>query len=326
VPRGIGYAFFRWIAPWLGRGLLITFPVALFGQAPRVSSAEADAIRWIQTAPTPDEKIAAVANLIRSFPNSPFRGPALFQAAQAADQKGDFAAAISYGQQSIQADPLRFDSMLLIAGELAQHTLRGDVDREEKLARAAEYVRQAVDLMPTVSKPVPSMPDATWETFKRSKTAEAHKDLGLIASTRSQWQMAAAEFRFALDMEPTPDPVLMARLGNAYNETKQYGNASAILGEVLMTNNLDPRVRTFAESERKRAELGLDSPAAPNNVPVPEAAVRPPTPTLKLGMSVDQVISILGQPDKSADLGTKQIYFYKNVKVTFVAGKVSDIT
>ena len=33
----------------------------------------------------------------------------------------------------------------------------------------------------------------------------------------------------------------------------------------------------------------------------------------------------LGQPEKIVNLGAKQIYVYKDLKVTFVKGKVSDV-
>jgi hypothetical protein len=33
----------------------------------------------------------------------------------------------------------------------------------------------------------------------------------------------------------------------------------------------------------------------------------------------------LGQPEKIVNLGTKQIYVYKDLKITFVSGKVSDV-
>jgi len=39
----------------------------------------------------------------------------------------------------------------------------------------------------------------------------------------------------------------------------------------------------------------------------------------------DQVKSALGQPEKIVDLGKKQIYVYKDLKVTFVDGKVTDV-
>jgi hypothetical protein len=47
--------------------------------------------------------------------------------------------------------------------------------------------------------------------------------------------------------------------------------------------------------------------------------------TIQLGQSPDEVQAALGQPDKIVDLGKKQIYVYKDLKVTFLNGKVSDV-
>ena len=40
---------------------------------------------------------------------------------------------------------------------------------------------------------------------------------------------------------------------------------------------------------------------------------------------MDEVTASLGQPDKVVDLGSKKIYFYRDLKVTFLDGKVSDV-
>jgi hypothetical protein len=37
------------------------------------------------------------------------------------------------------------------------------------------------------------------------------------------------------------------------------------------------------------------------------------------------VKAALGNPDKIVNLGTKLIYVYKDIKVTFLNGKVSDV-
>jgi hypothetical protein len=47
--------------------------------------------------------------------------------------------------------------------------------------------------------------------------------------------------------------------------------------------------------------------------------------TVQLGMTTDQVQSVLGKPDKMFNVGAKQIYVYKDVKVTFQNGQVSDV-
>jgi hypothetical protein len=54
------------------------------------------------------------------------------------------------------------------------------------------------------------------------------------------------------------------------------------------------------------------------------AADAPPPATVEIGQSVDDVIGILGQPTKIINLGPKQIYVYKDLKVTFIKGKVTD--
>src|SRR5579859_460326 len=46
---------------------------------------------------------------------------------------------------------------------------------------------------------------------------------------------------------------------------------------------------------------------------------------VKLGMTPDQVEGALGKPDKKVTLGAKQIYIYKDMKVTFKDGKVADV-
>jgi hypothetical protein len=47
--------------------------------------------------------------------------------------------------------------------------------------------------------------------------------------------------------------------------------------------------------------------------------------TVEKGQTPDQVQAALGKPDKIVNLGTKMIYVYKDLKVTFLNGKVSDV-
>ena len=78
-------------------------------------------------------------------------------------------------------------------------------------------------------------------------------------------------------------------------------------------------------------------PPAPVAPPQPEAAlapIPPPPPpppdpvvetkSIEVGQTKDQVTAILGKPDKTFKAGTKEIYQYKDIKVTFVNGKMTD--
>jgi hypothetical protein len=47
--------------------------------------------------------------------------------------------------------------------------------------------------------------------------------------------------------------------------------------------------------------------------------------SIEKGMTPDQVEGAMGKPDKKVTLGVKQIYYYKDMKVIFMNGKVSDV-
>jgi hypothetical protein len=50
-----------------------------------------------------------------------------------------------------------------------------------------------------------------------------------------------------------------------------------------------------------------------------------PPAVIALGQTTSQVTEILGAPEKIVDLGTRKIYVYKDLKVTFTGGTVSDV-
>ena len=79
-----------------------------------------------------------------------------------------------------------------------------------------------------------------------------------------------------------------------------------------------------AEADQAEKEvLNASSSTAPVPGPPPAPAASPKT--ISLGQTTDEVVAILGQPDKTANLAGKELYIYKDLKVTFVKGKVTDV-
>jgi hypothetical protein len=74
-------------------------------------------------------------------------------------------------------------------------------------------------------------------------------------------------------------------------------------------------------------------PPPADNAPLPDIAPPPPPTdepaappqTISLGQTKDQVVAILGQPQKIVKLAAKETYYYKDLKVIFTGGKVSDV-
>ena len=69
------------------------------------------------------------------------------------------------------------------------------------------------------------------------------------------------------------------------------------------------------QSANQGAAQGQAQPAAPAAEPQ----------QIEIGQTPDQVKAALGNPDKIVKLGAKQIFVYKDLKVTFLNGKVSDV-
>jgi len=90
-------------------------------------------------------------------------------------------------------------------------------------------------------------------------------------------------------------------------------------------------VATGAPAHAAPAPIAAPKPA-PAETPLPPIEPPPPPPPdqpvaappkILPGMTIDQVVALLGQPGKIADLGSKKIYAYPNQKVTFIDGKVT---
>lgn len=79
------------------------------------------------------------------------------------------------------------------------------------------------------------------------------------------------------------------------------------------------------EADVAEQDVALQAQVETPAVPAPPTAVPAPTQTITLGQSINEVTAILGPPVTIVDLGPKKIYKYKDLKVSFKDGKVSDV-
>lgn len=89
------------------------------------------------------------------------------------------------------------------------------------------------------------------------------------------------------------------------------------------------------EADQAEKEVAMEAPASggpnPGSVeggspaPAPASASAKAPVSISQGQTVDEVVAQLGQPKSVVDLGAKKIYVYPDMKITFRAGKVSDV-
>jgi len=147
------------------------------------------------------------------------------------------------------------------------------------------------------------------------------------------------------------DGVVLNVYSDAYNDVRYYGQikfpfpkhnipptadvvkAVEEVVTVAPTDNAADDSKSDSKAAAAAPAAPAPAPAAP--APAPMAAIPPPPPppdaappqpkTISLGQTKDAVVANWGQPTKIVKLASKEIYYYPDMKVTFVAGKVSNV-
>lgn len=244
------------------------------------SQEEQKSLQAVLQATTPDARIAAAEDFITKFPKSDFRCLALLSEAQSYQMKNEYEKMVIYGERTLDADPddaTKLQTMLMLANGIAQRTREFDLDREEKLGRVEKYANGSLDMLKTIPKPNPNLPDEQWEGFKNQMASDAHEALGMAALVRKNYDQAISEFKTAVTVTKEPEPAAEVRLAAAYNKAGKYDDAIAICDKLMAKPDLHPTIRQFAQAERARAvQAKGGTQAAP--APAPAAGTAAPAP------------------------------------------------
>ncbi|MGA2806924.1 MAG: hypothetical protein ABSE87_02265 [Terracidiphilus sp.] len=143
------------------------------------------------------------------------------------------------------------------------------------------------------------------------------------------------------------DGILISTFSDPYNDTRYYGEIKfpfpkgsvppvddfvKTVSEVITVVPGDDKDKASQGDQGGQQTQAAGPAAAPAAPAAPMAAIAPPPPpadapppTIALGQTKDQVTAAFGQPTREAKLGAKEIFYYKDMKVTFTNGKVSNV-
>jgi hypothetical protein len=200
-------------------------------------------------------------------------------------------------------------------------------------------------VMYALSNPAPPR-----STYKRGRIS---KDFGLGGAlvnnmtnpnqaAPDQRMFVAGEKFWVIAIGAVKDGVVFKLYSDPYGDVRYWGELKFPFakGSVPAADEL---LNTIAEvltvqPPDNAAAPTAQPPAAPEAPPAPAtpaeatpAALPPPPPpppdpkTISLGQTKDEVVATFGQPRKIVNLGAKVIYYYPDMKVTLLNGKVSDV-
>jgi hypothetical protein len=171
-----------------------------------------------------------------------------------------------------------------------------------------------------------------------------NRDTADLSSVPHRTFVADEKF-WVTNVEAQQDGLVLTVYSDPYNDVRYYGqikfpypkNAPPPADDLVRTVE---EVITVAPSDEKNDKADSDRVANKDsgkrqNALAPAAAIAPIAPpppaadtaaatpkTISVGQTKEAVVAMWGQPSKIVKLSTKEIYYYPDMKITFVAGKV----
>lgn len=248
------------------------------------SNAEIAALQKVQTAYSAkdwDGAIQAINNVLENFPKTEYKNQLLDMAADAAEQKGDYAATVTYGERALQANPKDTSVLVQLAEDIGQHTHDTDFDKAQSVKKVNDYANQALTLLKDPSTaPPPGVPAEQWPQMKAQLVSRAYDALGLAAGLDKNYPQEINYLKTSIEKDPS-NSVTRARLAQAYLNNKQYDDAITQADQVLAMANVPAQVKQFAQAQkaaatRAKAASKPAAPAKPATPAKPETPAAPP--------------------------------------------------
>ena len=230
---------------------LIAGSLAMAQQMKVKSKGEGAAVNAMLGASDPDARIKAAEDLLAKYADTSFKAYALYIEADAWQRKNDTAKALFYAEESVNADPTRFDAALILTNLLSDQTRANDLDKEDKFKRIQGYAEMALKGLETAQKPNPALPDAQWAEFKNENKADATQALAHLTVLRGKFDEGAKEYEAALALNP--DPFIMIRAGRAFLDMKRPEDAVKWFDRSLASPKSDDTAKRIANADKARA-------------------------------------------------------------------------
>ena len=163
---------------------------------------------------------------------------------------------------------------------------------------------------------------------------------GATANDYPHRQFMAGEKCWVTGVQAQKDGISLQLYSDPYDGIRFYANLKIPFPDKKTAPPPEAALQLVAEvltvvGADNQGGQGGPPPPPPAPLPAPASSqfgdIAPPppppsaTPTIALGQTRLQVVAAFGPPLRKAALGAQEVYVYKDMKVTFTNGKVSDV-
>lgn len=185
----------------------------------------------------PQPRLALVRQFLASYPESSLRSRTYAAGAEAYRMQNNFDQAIEYGEKALELSARDPFVLILLADALSEGTASTASAFHQRLTRAEEYARQAMEFLPGMFAAMPRPPGMPEEQFRMQWNyieAQPHATLGFIYLRRQDYAHAEEELQQATALNQVrPNGVDFLRLGFAHMRQEEWVEAKAALDRCL---------------------------------------------------------------------------------------------
>lgn len=134
------------------------------------------------------------------------------------------------GAKALELNPDDYLTLATFGWVMPRSYNPNDLDAQQKLDKAEQYSKHALELLPAIAKP-DGLDDAEFTRLKNQLLAEGHSGLGLVYFRKGRYADSIPELQQAIKLDPEPDPVNSFVMGLDYQQLKQFADAAAAFEE-----------------------------------------------------------------------------------------------
>jgi len=205
-------------------------------------------------------KLQAAETFLQKYPQSHYKQIIYTFLTAGYIQIGQPDKGVEFGDKEIELIPTDVQTMAVISQTIPRSFNPSAPDAEKRLAKAENYGKKAVEIMPTIPKPE-GMADEVFASAKNQTLAMAHSGLGLVDWRRGKFADAIPELEQSVKLDPVPDPVNWFILGVVNQNTSHFDDAAKAFGKcALIQGKLQDTCKAKSEEAKKLAATRLSAP------------------------------------------------------------------
>lgn len=231
---------------------------------PPVSAEEDAAFKAVQDVPATDaaKKQQLAEAFLEKYPQSRYRTAVYQNLISIYFSTQQVQKMLDIGEKEIELNPNDAAVLALLGQTLARAYNDKAPDAEKKLKKAEDYSKRAIEITPTLTKPV-GLSEEIFANAKNEALIMAHSGLGLVHIRRGQFADAIPELEQSIkaDKPEGGDPVNYYLLGIADDKTSHYDAAVEAFSKcAAIQGSLQAACRANAEESKKRGATQLSAP------------------------------------------------------------------